>query len=79
MNYVVEPEELLERAMEYARELARKNPTALQRTKAALQFDAAVLPVGLEAAYHSLLAMACRVGGRYRRQVNEFFRRKAAE
>lgn len=72
VNYVTEPEQLLDRAAEYARELARKNPVALQGTKAALQGDTAMLPEGLEAAYHSLLAQACRVGGEYRRQVDEF-------
>jgi enoyl-CoA hydratase/carnithine racemase len=72
VNYVAEPEQLLDRATEYARELARKNPVALQGTKAALQGDTAMLPAGLEAAYHSLLAQACRVGGEYRKRVGEF-------
>ena len=79
VNYVVEPEELLDRAREYAGDLGRKNPIALQGTKVALHNHAATQPAGLEAAYHSLLAQACRVGGRYRKQVDEFFRRKAAE
>ncbi len=79
VNYVVEPEQLLERAADYARELARKNPIALQGTKAALQNEAVMLPLGLEAAYHSLLAQACRVGGQYRKQVDEFFERRGAE
>lgn len=79
VNYVVEPEQLLERAADYARELARKNPVALQGTKAALQGDTAMLPLGLEAAYHSLLAQACRVGGQYRKQVDEFFERRGGE
>jgi enoyl-CoA hydratase/carnithine racemase len=79
VNYVVEPEQLLDRVAEYARDLARKNPVALQGTKAALPSDMATLPVGLEAAYHSLLAQACRVGGQYRKQVDEFFGRRGVE
>ncbi len=79
VNYVVEPEQLLDRATDYARELARKNPVALQGTKAALQGEGGMLPVGLEAAYHSLLAQACRVGGHFGKQVDAFFERRGAE
>ncbi|HWU36867.1 MAG TPA: hypothetical protein VN203_04410, partial [Candidatus Acidoferrum sp.] len=79
VNYVVEPGQLADRAAEYARELARKNPVALQGTKAALQGDTTMLPAGLEAAYHSLLAQACRVGGHFGRQVDAFFERRGVE
>ncbi len=79
VNYVVAPAQLMDRAAEYARELARKNPVALQGTKAALQGEVTMLPAGLEAAYHSLLAQACRVGGDYRKQVDAFFDRRGAE
>jgi enoyl-CoA hydratase/carnithine racemase len=75
VNYVVEPEELLEKATAYARDLARKSPVALQGTKTAMQSEEGMLPVGLEAAYHSLLAQACRVGGEYRKRVDEFLGR----
>jgi enoyl-CoA hydratase/carnithine racemase len=75
VNYVVEPEELLEKATAYARDLARKSPVALQGTKTAMQSEGGMLPVGLEAAYHSLLAQACRVGGEYRKRVDEFLGR----
>jgi enoyl-CoA hydratase len=65
VNYVCEPDQLLRRAIDYARDLASKNPVAVQGTKAALQWES-LLPTGIEAAYHSLLVQACRVGGRYR-------------
>jgi enoyl-CoA hydratase/carnithine racemase len=75
VNYVCEPDQLLRRATDYARDLANKNPVAVQGTKAALQREP-LLSTGIEAAYQSLLAEACRAGGRYRKQVNEFFGRE---
>ncbi len=73
-NYLCEPDQVLSRAMEYARGLAQRNPIAVQGTKAAMPPDP-VLAAGQEAAYHSLLAEACRAGGLYRKQVEKFFER----
>ena len=78
VNYVCEPDQVLEKAMDYARQLARKNPVAVQGTKAAMPRDP-VLAAGQEAAYHSLLAQACRASGLYRKQVEQFFERGKAE
>ncbi|MEK7204085.1 MAG: enoyl-CoA hydratase/isomerase family protein [candidate division NC10 bacterium] len=74
VNYLCEPDQVLSQAMEYARGLAQRNPIAVQGTKAALPPDP-VLAAGQEAAYHSLLAQACRTGGLYRKQVEKFFER----
>jgi len=73
-NEVVDPDALLARASEYARELAGKNPIALQGSKTALQDDE-MLPAGPEAAYHSLLSQACRAGGWFRREADQFLKR----
>ena len=70
VNYLCQPDALISQATEYARGLARKNPVAVQGTKAALQREV-ILPGGMEGAYHSLLAQACRVGGGYRKRVDE--------
>ena len=48
--------------------------TTVLAGKAALPPDP-VLAAGQEAAYHSLLAQACRTGGLYRKQVEQFFGR----
>jgi enoyl-CoA hydratase/carnithine racemase len=74
VNEVIEPDVLLARAAQYARELAGKNPIALQGSKAALQHDA-MLAAGPEAAYHSLLSQACRASGWFRRQADQFLQR----
>ncbi|MBI3085995.1 MAG: enoyl-CoA hydratase/isomerase family protein [candidate division NC10 bacterium] len=74
VNYLCEPDQVLSQAMEYARGLAQRNPVAVQGTKAAMPPDP-VLAAGQEAAYHSLLAQACRTGSLYRKQVEKFFER----
>lgn len=78
VNYVCAPGQVLEKATDYARQMARRNPVAVQGTKAALPPDP-VLAAGQEAAYHSLLAQACRAGGLYRKQVEQFFERGMTE
>jgi len=70
VNYLCQPDALISQATEYARGLAQKNPVAVQGTKAGLQREM-MLPGGMEGAYHSLLAQACRVGGGYRKRVDE--------
>jgi len=77
VNYLCEPADLLSQAAAYARSLAEKNPVAVQGTKAALQETISL--AGLDAGYQSLLSQACRVGGRYRQQVDEFLDQKDRE
>mgnify|MGYP001485528204 CR=1 FL=1 len=78
VTHLTEPGDLLAQATQYARDLAEKNPIALQGSKAALQSDT-MLPVGPEAAYHSLLSQACRASGWYRKQVDKFLERGEAQ
>ena len=59
VNYVCEPDRVLDSALDYARSIAGRSPLAIQGLKSALQQEDALLPAGLESAYQSLLAAAC--------------------
>lgn len=69
VNRLIEPDEFPKEVQAYGRELASRNPVAVQGIKAALNHQATIPAQGIEAAYHSLLAQACRVGGEYRNRV----------
>jgi enoyl-CoA hydratase len=69
VNYVCEPEQLFDKVHAYARRIAGRNPLAVQGVKSALQQNP-LLATGLESAYQSLLAYACRPSGQDREQVD---------
>lgn len=73
-NRLIEPEEFASHVQGYCAELAGRNPVAVQGIKAALSRDLAPAQ-GIEAAYHSLLAQACRVGSGYRTQVDSVLKK----
>jgi enoyl-CoA hydratase/carnithine racemase len=78
VNYLYTPEEFASRTKNYVRELASRNPVAVQGIKAALQREM-VSAQGIEAGYHGLLALACRVGGGYRKQVDKVLKKNGEE
>jgi enoyl-CoA hydratase/carnithine racemase len=78
VNHLYAPEEFAAKTEAYVRELANRNPVAMQGIKAALQRDM-VAAQGLEAGYHGLLALACRVGGGYRKQVDKVLKKDGGQ